>query len=307
MRVRVATAPGSWGVEPPGDPTDPPWRDVLDEIAAAGFEGVELGPVGYLPEEPARLRAELSARRLELAGGYVMAPFHRRSARASVLDVTRRTCRAVAGGGARHLVLIEALEPVRSAAAGRPEAAPRLDDRGWATLQKAVHEVAFLAAEEFGLQAAFHPHAGTYVEFEDEVERLLEATDPLLVGLCVDTGHSLFAGLDAAALVREHAGRVHHVHVKDVRQVVLDSARMRHLTFERAVAAGVFCPLGEGAVDFAALHVALEDAGYDGWATFEQDRLVGDPAARPDAEASLEYLRRIGLATEPSAIERSRT
>ena len=59
----------------------------------------------------------------------------------------------------------------------------------------------------------------------------------------------------------------------------------------------VFCPLGQGVVDFAGLRDALEETAFDGWATVEQDRLPtdsGTPAAH--AAASLRHLRRVGLA-----------
>lgn len=291
MGIRIATAPGSWGVEPPAGAADPPWQLVLDEIALTGFDGVELGPLGYLPEDPDRLTEALRDRGLELAGGFVMEPFHRAQARERWLDVARRTCRVLAGAGARRVVLIGSLEPERAVTAGRPDAAPRLDARGRRALYAAVRAAADLAGE-LGLRAAFHPHAGTFVEFGDEIEGLLADTD---VDLCVDTGHAAYAGLDPAALLREHAARVSHLHVKDVRADRLALARSRALTFPQAVAAGVFCPLGEGAVDFGAVRAALADAGYDGWATFEQDRLAGDPRARPDAEASLHHLRRLGI------------
>jgi inosose dehydratase len=225
-----------------------------------------------------------------------MEPFHRRAARLDVLAVARRTCRVLAAGGARTVVLIESLKPARSATAGRSAIAERLDRRGWATLLDTVGEVARMAAGEFGLQAAFHPHAGTFVEFEDEVDRLLAGTDPALVGLCVDCGHALYSGIDAIELVRRAGDRVRHVHLKDVRPDVLAQARLRRLTFEHAVAAGVFCPLGQGAADLEGLRDALAGAAFAGWATFEQDRLAGDGRARADADASLAHLRRIGLA-----------
>ena len=301
MSLQIATAPGSWGVETPAEPRNPPWERVLDDVARAGFDGIELGPVGYLPDRPARLSSELAARRLALAAGFVMEPFHRRSARLDVLAAARRTCRLLAGAGARTVVLIEAIQPARSATAGRPAAAERLDRRGWATLLDTVTEVARVAAAEFGLQAAFHPHAGTFVEFEDEVGRLLAGTDPALVGLCLDSGHALYAGIDAAALVRASGERVRHVHLKDVRPDVLSRARLRRLTFERAVASGVFCPLGAGAADLEGLRDALAAARFRGWATFEQDRLAGAGDARGEAEASLGHLRRIGLARMPEA------
>ncbi len=301
MKLQIATAPGSWGVETPADPGNPPWERVLDEVAATGFDGIELGPVGYLPKQPALLRAQLAGRGLALAAGFVMEPFHRRSQRLDVLGAARRTCRLLAAAGAGTVVLIESLEPARSATAGRPAAAERLDRRAWATLLDTVTEVAHVAADEFGLQAAFHPHAGTFVEFADEVERLLAGTDPALVGLCVDTGHAFYAGTDPAVLVRAAGARLRHVHLKDVRPEVLARARLRRLTFERAVAGGVFCPLGAGAADLEDVRDAIAEIGFGGWATFEQDRLAGDRRARADAEASLAHLRRIGLARAPEA------
>jgi inosose dehydratase len=303
VSIRTATAPGSWGVEPGAAKHVPAWQDVLDEVAECGFDGVELGPVGYLPEQPNRLRSELRSRGLDLAGGFVMEPFHRRAARLDVLAVARRTCSALAAGGAERVVLIESLEPARSAAAGRPAAAPSLDVRGWRTLVATVTEVAALAAAEFGLRAAFHPHAGTFVENADEIDRLLDAVDEETMGLCLDTGHALYAGLDPTDLVRHYGRRLWHVHLKDVRADALERARRGRWTFERAVEGGVFCRLGDGDVDLEAVARALAVTGYDGWATFEQDRIAGVPGAFTDAAASLAHLRRIGIATARETVQ----
>jgi len=279
---------------------------VLDEIAAAGFLGVELGPIGYLPEDPTHLRTALESRGLRLAGGYIMERFHDPDANADIMRTAERTCRLLEACGARHVVLIAALVPQRSRTAGRPEAAPALHAAAWTTLVTTVQSVAAVATSAFGLAPAFHPHVGTYVEFADEIDRLMAATDPGLVGLCVDTGHALYAGIDPADLFGRYADRATYLHLKDVRGDVLASARARGLAFEDAVAAGVFCPLGRGEVDFPSFRAALAAAEYEGWAAFEQDRLVGDPLAQADAEASLRYARRVGIATEPEpAIERS--
>jgi inosose dehydratase len=293
---RFATAPGTWGVETPGDPANPPWSQVLDEVAAAGFAGVELGPVGYLPESPHVLRAELARRDLALAGGYVMAAFHDSRRRDEILHVADRTCRLLAEVGAPAVLLIEAVVPVRSATAGRIDAARRLNADGWRNLIDAVFQVARRMRRRYGVAAVFHPHAGTYVEFADEVERLLGDTDPEAVGLCLDTGHAFYAGGDPAEWCRRWADRVSHVHLKDVRALRRDSGS----TFERAVGDGVFCPLGEGDVDLAAAAGALEAIGYDGWATYEQDRTPATAGrAAADAAASIAHLRSL-RATAPA-------
>jgi inosose dehydratase len=290
--LRIATAPGTWGVETPGDPANPACSRVLDEVALAGFDGIELGPVGYLPESPRLLRAELMRRELALAGGFVMAPFHDARRREEILHVAERTCSVLAELDVRTVALIETVVPVRSRTAGRSDAARRLDARGWRDLIGAVFHVARRIRRRYGVAAAFHPHAGTYVEFADEVERLLEDVDPDLLGLCLDTGHTFYAGADPADWCRRWGERLRHVHLKDVRAPVLDAGS----SFERAVGDGVFCPLGEGDVDLADVRDALEAIGYDGWATYEQDRTpatVGQAAA--EAAASLAHLRSIGM------------
>jgi inosose dehydratase len=146
------------------------------------------------------------------------------------------------------------------------------------------------------LTAAIHPHVGTHIEFEDEVDRALADLDPTLVGLCADTGHSLYAGIDPAALLHRHGGRLAYMHFKDIDLTRLAAAREEKLSFYQAVARGIFRPLGDGSVDFAAVSERLTEVGYTGWATVEQDRLPDDSSAPVDeARRSLEFLRSIGV------------
>jgi inosose dehydratase len=298
MQLRIANAPTSWGIEDPEDRANPAWADVLDDVAGAGYAGVELGPLGYLPDESPVLRLELERRRLQLVAGFLFMPLHTREGIGNAVDVARRTCRLLAEVGARHLVLIQGFTPERERVAGRPGAARPLPDDEWRTMIEGVHELARLAADEYGLLPCFHPHAGTHVEFEPEIDRLVEETDAGLVALCLDTGHCAYAGIDPVELYRRHSERIAYFHLKDVDQERLHAALTRSLSFEQAVAERVFCPLGEGVVDFAALRSALEEAGFDGWAAVEQDRLPtdsGTPAAH--AAASLRHLRSVGLVT----------
>ena len=132
------------------------------------------------------------------------------------------------------------------------------------------------------------------MEFEPEIERLIATTDPELVSLCIDTGHCAYAGVDPVELYRRHSERVAYLHLKDLHP---DSLRGRALSFEAAVAEGVFCPLGEGVVDFAGLRAALDESGFAGWAAVEQDRLPTDTTSPAEhAAASLRHLRAVGLA-----------
>lgn len=291
--MKLASAPGTWGVEPPPRPTDPPWTRILDEIAAAGFDGSELGPLGYYPLDAEELRAAFAQRGLALPAGFVMEPLAEADG-AALLDAARRTCASVAGAGGSCIVLIDGLDWRRTTTAGRSSAAPRLDDVRWERLLASVEAIRALAAEH-GLALAFHPHAGTFVEFEDEVDRLMAEVDPS-VGLCVDTGHAVYAGIDVVALIERYAHRIGHVHLKDLDVAVLDGELRRGATFQDAVAAGVFTPLGDGSVDLRGAAAALRAAGYDGWATYEQDRTVATIAdALPDCRRSVAHARAAGF------------
>jgi inosose dehydratase len=291
--VRIANAPTSWGVEDPADAANPPWDRLLDLVADAGYQGTELGPLGYLPQAEAELAAALEERSLELVAGYVFESLHTREGRERARETARHTCRLLAGAGARHLVIIQGFTPERERVAGRRTQAAPLGDDQWAALVATVRELAALASDH-GLVPVFHPHAGTDVEFDDEIDRLASDTD---VALCIDTGHCAYSGFDPVELYRRYARRVAYLHLKDVDEPRLSRALAAGRSFEQAVAEGVFCPLGEGVVDFRALGVALDEHAFDGWATVEQDRSPTDSAAAAeDAAASLTHLHEVGLA-----------
>ncbi len=296
MQVRIANAPVSWGVFFGDDPTNPPWTKVLDEIAGAGYRWTELGPIGYLPEDPAELSDALASRDLSLIGGFIYEPLHDRATRPQVLETARRTCRALAPQGAKYFVIIDRHSAARAATTGRADAAPRLEGQAWTDFMQTIGDVATIARDH-GLAGVLHPHAACYVEFADEIDRALAALDPALVGVCLDTGHLAYAGIDAIAFYRQHHSRVPYFHFKNVDGAARRRAIAAKLEFFAAISAGVFCGLPDGVVDFRDLKAALEETGYDGWATIEQDndpRQGGDPAS--DAIANLAYLRGIGLA-----------
>jgi inosose dehydratase len=296
VSLRLANAPTSWGIEPPDPPQVPPWRRVLAEMAASGYAGTELGPFGYLPTAPGELVAGLAEAGLSLAAGFVMGPFCDRAEHDALVRTARVTCELLQAAGAGTLILIDAIAADRAATAGRGDVARRLGADARGALLDGLSSVAEVARAS-GLTAVVHPHVGTHIEFEDEVEAVLAGLDPALVGLCVDTGHSTYAGIDPVALLRRHAERVGYIHLKDVDATRLAAARSEGLSFTDAVARGIFRPLGEGAVDFAAVAGALAAMRYSGWATVEQDRLPDDSSTPiEEARASLAYLRGLGLA-----------
>jgi inosose dehydratase len=302
--VIVAASPTSWGVDYADAPDNPPWPEVLDGIADAGFRALELGPLGYLPEDAGVLREELAARGLAAAGSFVFEPLHEPRELDRILGVADRVSALVAAAGGAYLLIIDHVSPERGATAGDTARAPRLDRDAFRAFVRAVAAVAERAAAH-DLRPVFHPHVATYVEFEDETERLLDAFPSGSLSLCLDTGHALYAGIDPVeCLLRLHE-RVVCLHLKDVDERVRAAALGRGLPFDEAVAAGVFCRLGSGALDLRGLEAALEQVRFDGYATFEQDR---DPRARntavDDARAGLVALRQVGIADEEASATR---
>jgi inosose dehydratase len=263
VRLDLATGPVSWGVDFAGAPGNPPWREVVDGIAAAGLRRMELGPLGYLPATAAEA---LAARGIAITAGFVFEPFAFEPDR--TLAMARAVSARVAALGGSFLVLIDAVHPGRARTAGDSAAAQRLGPRDRARLLSTLDAAAELGRAH-GLRPVVHPHAGSAIEFADEIEAIAARHE-----LCLDTGHLAYAGLDPAATYEHYADRVPYLHLKDV-----DPARCRG-GFWASVADGAFRPLGDGAVDLAALLERLDAHGFEGVAVIEQDRVPGgDPVA----------------------------
>jgi inosose dehydratase len=286
--VQLATSPVTWGVDFADRPTNPPWEQVLDEIQQSGVQALELGPVGYLPEDAVVLRDALGSRGLRAVGSFIFDDLHEPTVANEILDTARRACRVIAAAQGDVLVIIDRPGPDRVSTAGRSAVATRLSPERWAAMLDLTERVAAVA-REFGLRPVFHPHAGGYVEFEDEIERLIEDTD---LNLCLDTGHCAYARIDPVAAIKAFEARLTHVHLKDVNADVLSRIGAEGLDFWTAIEQGIFCPLGEGVVDVGAVLETLDQQGYRGYATIEQDRVPGSGDPLGDLRRSLDVIAR---------------
>ena len=302
--IRVANAPCSWGALE-FDTTEPPApaSQVLDEMAAAGYAGTELGDWGFLPTAPAALEADVEARGLVLVGAFVPIAL----ARADALDEGTaravRTARLLAGARAFQasesplIVLSDdnATVPRRTARAGRIRDEDGLTPAEWDAFAHRAERVAAEVRDAAGLRTVFHHHCGGYVETPREIDALLSRTDPALLGLCLDTGHLTFAGGDPLAAVAAHGGRIGHVHFKDCDPGLTARSRAEGWDYLTSVRRGIFCELGRGAVPFPGVLDALRARQYSGWIVVEQDVLpgLGTPAA--SATRNRAYLHSLGI------------
>lgn len=297
MTIQIASAPVSWGIYEFED-IEPKFHytQVLDEIAATGHTGLELGPWGYLPTDPDVLREELDKRGLQLLSSFVPVKLVDANAHDEAEAFALKVGTLLAALGAQYIVLADdngSVEQLVQQVGKR--SGTLLKGEQWDVVAQGVSRIARKVRDELGLQTVFHHHGAGYVETPDEVRELFKRTDADLVGLCLDTGHWHLGGGDAVECVQEFGERVRYLHLKDCDHAVLERVRKERLNYFQAVEAGLFCPLGKGNVDFPAVLAEMEKLGYDGWAIVEQDVLVDDPAApKRISQANRDYLKSIG-------------
>ncbi|WP_245656093.1 sugar phosphate isomerase/epimerase family protein [Microtetraspora fusca] len=298
-RVRVASAPVNFGVyTAEGAPIAA--DDMLAITRAAGYDGTDSGPIGYLGTG-AELADRLARHGLGLAGGWVDLRYGDARGFAEDLAALEAALAVFAGvsvddpGFAPRPTLACPPNPARFARPGAPvDRELRLAPDEWPGFAARVREAAARCRDR-GLEPVFHPHLGTDVETEEEVERLLDLTG---VSLCLDTGHLWLAGGDPVAAVGRWADRIRQVHVKDASRDTLARVRAAGGDLGEAVRRGVFPPLGAGDLDVGAVLRALERAGYEGWVVVEQDvpATGRDPEiVAADQVANREWLARAGL------------
>ena len=299
-KIVVANAPVSYGAFELTVgilPDVPDGAAVLDEVAAAGYAGIDLGPLGYFGygEE---LAENLARRRLALAGGFFELPFSDPTKMPAVvgeLDALLDVFDAVSvnGDGLKpRPTLADAGSDLRRS---RPGQAARdrslgFDTEGWKHFGHGV-EMAVARCRDRGYEPTFHHETGTHVEAPWEIEKVLELTS---IGLCLDTGHLLLGGGDPVKAMEDWGERINHVHLKDARKAVVEQIVKEAAPVAEIWRRKAFCRLGEGDLDVDGV---LERLGrYSGWLVVEQDVLPdsgGKPAA--DQRANREYLAARGF------------
>jgi inosose dehydratase len=303
--ISIANAPVSYGAFEMTvglDPNVPTALDVLDEVAAAGYAGIDLGPVGFLGRGD-ELRERLASRGLGLVGAYIELPYADPEALQRALPGLDELLDTFDEAGPNRdappprPTLADAGSDTRRQQPGR-SASDRslgLDAAGWRRFGEGLAAVVGRCRDR-GYEPTFHHETGTYVEAPWEIERVLEVSD---IGLCVDTGHLLLAGGDPVAAIAAWAARINHAHLKDARcsvmaGIVADCAPASAIWDREA-----FPVLGQGDLDVEGVIDALGRIGYSGWLLVEQDTLPRTKArferAATDQRANRQYLARFGL------------
>jgi inosose dehydratase len=290
----IGTAPDSWGVWYADDPRQTTWERFLDEAAQAGYRRIELGPYGFLPTDPQRLREELDQRDLTIVAGTIFEHLHRPDSWDSTWAGVSAASSLTAAMGAKHIVVIPDFwrDPATAAVLEPSE----LTEAEWPRYAARINRLARAVRDEFGLQVQFHPHVDTHVDTHANVERFLDETDPDLVKICLDTGHISYCEGDNLKLIEDYPDRIGYVHLKQVDPVVMQKVRAEGIPWGEAVAMGAMCEPPRGIPDMPPILEALAELDHvELFAIVEQDLYpCAADVPLPIATRTLEYLRGCG-------------
>lgn len=307
MGITIGCAPCCWGVDGLKNPHLTDWRHVLQEAARAGYTGIELGSYGYIPLDAGLVRSELEGLGLSITAGTIFDDLVAPANRPSLLRQTREICALIKQlpelptepgqhFATPYLVAMDWGHTERDYAAGHSDRAPRLNAEHWATMVAHIRQIATVAWNEFGIRVVIHPHAGGYIESADEIDRILDEVPHSYAGLCLETGHLYYSGMDPAQWLRRHAARLDYVHLKDIDATLFQQVLGKHIAFFDACAHGVMCPIGQGVINYWEVRQTLREIGYHGYITVEQER---DPrnasSSLSDVLASRNYLCTAGF------------
>ncbi len=279
--IRLGVAPIAWSnsdlAELGGDTS---LETCLAESRQAGFAGTETGV--KFPLDAAVLGPILAEHDLVLVSGW----FSGKLLEGSVEEEKRRVDAQLRCFKALDAPVIVYAETTGSLQADRTVPVSRrrkIAPEEFADYGRKLTQFAEYL-QSAGVPMSYHPHMGTIVETDREVDLLMANTGPA-VGLLIDSGHVTYAGGDPVGLVRRHGARLNHIHCKDVRKAILADVKQRDLSFLDAVIEGVFTVPGDGAIDFHGFAAALAEVDYGGWVVVEAEQ---DPAKAPP----LQYARK---------------
>ena len=298
--IKIANAPCSWGaLEFELEGKSLGYQQVLSEMVETGYAGTELGDWGFMPSTPAELKKELDEKKLQLLGAFVPVALAKEEAHAAGIDLALKTAGLMYDAGYKNAFIVLADEngsvEERTKNAGRITPGMGLTENQWKTFAEGAEKVAQGVKRVYGMRTVFHHHCAGYVETPEEVAKLMELTNPELLGLCLDMGHYAFGGGNPVQALKKYYNRIWHVHFKDFDPKVGQAARENNYDYFKSVAEGVFCELGNGNVDFKSIVAILNENGYEGWIVVEQDVLPGMGNPKVCAKRNREFIQTLGL------------
>jgi inosose dehydratase len=269
-RLTLGTAPDSWGVWFARDDHQVGWKQYLDDVQNAGYIWTELGPQGFLPQDPQQLRDELDQRGLKVCGGTVFAALHKgKQALDKAIAEFSQEAKLLGEVGAKYLIHLP--EQYTDMHTGEATESGDIDPEQWKNLITGANELGRILFEEYGVELVSHPHADTHLDTQDRIEQFLVETDPKYVNLCLDTGHVAYCGGDNLQIIEHFPERITYVHIKLVDPKIRERVQAEGLSLAEAVPLGIMVEPPYGEPDVPSLLSALAGLDRDLFAVIEQD------------------------------------
>lgn len=276
-KVNLGIAPIGWtNDDMPDLGGEITFEQCVSEMALAGYTGCEIG--NKYPKTPDELLKKLNIRGLRIANRWFSSfiltkPFE------EVEKDFRENCEFLRAVGAKRIGVSEQSHSIQ----GQMETPVFekkyvMNDDEWKTFADGLSRLGVIA-KEYGITMTYHHHMGTVVQTSEEIDKMMDMTDPDSVFLLFDTGHLAYCGEDYLAVLSKYAERIKHVHLKDIRPDVVRKVKDEHLSFLQGVRLGAFTVPGDGCIDFRPVFDILDKSGYEGWLLVEaeQDPAVANP------------------------------
>lgn len=288
--IKLGVAPIAWTNDDlPELGKENTFEQCISEMALAGYTGTEIG--NKYPKDPETLKQFLEPRGLEVASAWFSA-FLTTEPYENTFEKFKEHRDFLWNMGAKVIVVSEQGHSIQGRDLPIFEEKPKFTDQEWDLLTKGLEKLGDLAHER-DMEIVYHHHMGTGVQTTDEIERLMENTDPEKVSLLFDTGHLVYSGEDPLGIFEKYHHRIKHIHFKDIRKDVMNEVKNEQDSFLTGVKKGAFTVPGDGMVDFTPIWKAIEQSGYEGWIVVEaeQDPSLANPFIY--AKQAREYIKNI--------------
>lgn len=292
-KVKLGIAPIAWTNDDlPELGKENTFEQCISEMALAGFTGSEVG--NKYPKDTSALKKALDLRGLEICNQW-FSSFLLTKSFGEVEKDFRAQLDFLKTMGAKIIGVSEQSYSVQ----GREDIPVFghkyvMNGEEWQVFCEGMNRLGKIAKEEYDITLTFHHHMGTVVQDPNEVERMMENTDPNYVNLLFDTGHFTYCGADPLEMVKKYVDRIKHVHLKDIRPEVVQRVKDEKLSFLEGVRLGAFTVPGDGCIDFEPIFKVLEEAGYEGYMLVEAEQ---DPQKANPLEYAIKARRYIAEKT----------
>ncbi|MEA5515810.1 myo-inosose-2 dehydratase [Nodularia sp. UHCC 0506] len=295
-KVHVGITPTGWsnGDDPTIDLTPPiPFQQILSEMALSNYEGSQTS--GKYPENIEDLQRELKIRNLTISEPWVGTKFTEVGQEDETLKEFQKQMEFMQQIGGTSIVVAELGYAVHQKKCVDPLLnRPHFNNQQWSKMVKGLNTLGKLAKEN-GMQLMYHPHIGTGVETLTDIDRLMQDTNPEYVNLLLDTGHLYYAGVDPLEVAQKYSDRIKHVHLKNIRQSILQESIDTGRSFLDSIRAGIFTVPGDlaGAIDFQPILQTLATANYQGWLMVEAEQDPNQANPLQYALMARQYLEKV--------------